>query len=322
MDPIAFWGRAWCSVWDEKSFLGMKMKRDWRRCWLNRHNCTEDWNMYVFSVVEVLTLANNIHTYDIFVSISSLRCTSTCLEIFHLDDVNCEKGVIRSSTCDMIRMRCQPLNTRTWPRNLKPKVGRLEARCFWICHKDVSMLRKQRRKQKPVAILSNVGKTTNKPSPVFTFLISGNFYHSQSWVVYGIVFPKLLWTKGLLTKTKAPTNYANTGAENLHSHAGSKDAFYIYFILHAHIWPCYHFNWGWFHVRHSQVEPWSTRALTAGVTSRKRKLGLEWTGLGIDVPFGGFVSHHQNSHICWRWNSPHSWVMWNIGTLMNSFLKH
>ena len=42
---------------------------------------------------------------------------------------------------------------------------------------------------------------------------------------------------------------------------------------------------------------------------------LFFTGLGIDVPFWGFVSHHL--HILVGNYIPNIWVMWNIGTFTN-----
>ena len=50
---------------------------------------------------------------------------------------------------------------------------------------------------------------------------------------------------------------------------------------------------------------------------------MGWNGMKYDEMGGwdwcpnywGFVSHHQNSHICEIWNIPNSRVMWNMGTL-------
>ena len=52
----------------------------------------------------------------------------------------------------------------------------------------------------------------------------------------------------------------------------------------------------------------------------EKTIALHWrlkqliSGLGIDVSFWGLVSHHRNSHICWRWHIPNSWLMFKKGT--------
>ena len=76
---------------------------------------------------------------------------------------------------------------------------------------------------------------------------------------------------------------------------------------------------------------WQRRAEQRGAGGRARdqprrtgiRRGLDrawdWWWLMSQL-LGICETNHQNSHICWRWNIPNSWVMWNIGTFTNPWI--
>ena len=46
-------------------------------------------------------------------------------------------------------------------------------------------------------------------------------------------------------------------------------------------------------------------------------MGWKWTWANFLDYFYGDLFHITKPNICWRWNIPKSWVMWNIGAFIN-----
>ena len=78
--------------------------------------------------------------------------------------------------------------------------------------------------------------------------------------------------------------------------------------------------YGNLHLFHLDPKHWGSCTCWVKSSIPKRSINI-FPGLGIDVPFWGLVSHHQNTYLEME-NPLFSWVMfnWNMYPLVNCFI--